>query len=203
MSGTDLASPYNVWPSLIAQRLNMEYECCATPGGGNLQIMESILQRVFDPTPTIYVINWTWIDRFDYIYSENGIDYWKTLRPSLDNRHAEYYFRHLHSQYRDILTNLVYIKTALGYLLSNHHRFIMTSMDRLLHETIKVDCHDAQAVTRIQNSVLPYLDYFPGEKNFLDWSKDNDFPISPTWHPLEKAHTAAADYFIDAIRRIA
>ena len=32
-------------------------------------------------------------------------------------------------------------------------------------------------------------------KTFLQWSRDNAFPESDRWHPLESAHRAAADYW--------
>jgi len=31
---------------------------------------------------------------------------------------------------------------------------------------------------------------------FLEWCKSKKFELSPTWHPLEPAHRAAADYMI-------
>ena len=32
--------------------------------------------------------------------------------------------------------------------------------------------------------------------DFLSWSRKNKYPISDSWHPLEEAHLAAADYMI-------
>jgi hypothetical protein len=33
--------------------------------------------------------------------------------------------------------------------------------------------------------------------NFLDWSKQQGYPIGTAAHPLEQAHAAAADYILD------
>ncbi len=145
------------------------------------------------------MVNWSWIDRFDFINKEN--EKWETLRPSLDHKDADHYFRDLHGQYRDMLTNLVYVKTAIDFLLYHDIKFFMTNMDDLLFDPIQQNWHDPTAVTFLQSSVRPYLKDFEG-KNFLEWSRSKGFQISPSWHPLEDAHQAAADYFIDTIRRI-
>jgi hypothetical protein len=36
-------------------------------------------------------------------------------------------------------------------------------------------------------------------KTFFEWCKSKKFELSPTWHPLEEAHTAAADYMITVV----
>lgn len=195
--GTDLPSPMHSWPALMSQQLGLDYQCHAKPGAGNLQIMESVL-RHSDPQ-SICVINWTWIDRFDFV--DISTESWQTLRPALDHGHAEYYFRNMHSQYRDMLTNLVYIKTAIDFLQTNNCKFIMTAMDDLLFEKVQKEWHDPTAVLYLQESIKPYIKDFEG-LNFLEWSRKNKFPVSDTWHPLEVAHRAAADLFIDATRHI-
>jgi len=57
----------HTWPALVAKHLDFEYECYASPGSGNLQILERLLNQL--PTITssdVVIIGWTWIDRFDY-----------------------------------------------------------------------------------------------------------------------------------------
>lgn len=195
--GTELSSSLHSWPALMAQKLGIEYVCHATPGAGNLQIMESILQHA--DSDDIFIINWTWIDRFDFVNSST--EKWETLRPALDHDHADYYFRNLHGQYRDMLTNLIYVKTALDCLCQSNRTFIMTAMDSLLFETVKKEWHDPSAVSYLQKQIKPSISDFDG-KNFLDWSKDRGYPISELWHPLEQAHRHAADFWIPALSRL-
>lgn len=196
--GDELSSPLNAWPALIAQDHGWDYQCHAVPGSGNLQIMESIL-RHSDPG-SLSIINWTWIDRFDFVNSIT--EQWETLRPALDHQHAEYYFRNLHGQYRDMLTNLCYVKTALDFLIEKNIKFVMTAVDDLFFEVVKKEWHDPAAVSHLQSKIQPYLQSFEGQ-GFLSWSRSNGYQISDAWHPLEDAHRAAADLFIDTIRRIA
>jgi hypothetical protein len=69
----------------------------------------------------------------------------------------------------------------------------MTYMDDLIFEA---EWHVSPAVTELQNYIKPHMTNFEGQ-DFLDWSRKKGYPISDTWHPLEEAHAAAADYLIN------
>lgn len=186
------------WPALVAQHLGLEYECLAVPGSGNLFILHKLLAEI-DLEPAIYIINWSWIDRFDYIGSYNNL--WQTLRPNETGTAAQNYYRDLHSQYRDKLTNLIYIKTAVDALINQKQKFVMTAMDNLLFET---EWHCDTVIERCQKYISPHIQSFDGY-SFLDWSRQHNFAESTNWHPLEDAHRAAADYamrtFIPALSK--
>ena len=184
------------WPSLLAQNLNYDYECYARPGAGNLRVLEKILNQSAVNDPAVFVVGWTWIDRFDYTteitnharYTEVvDNEVWQTVMPVDTDARAHNYYRDLHSQYRDKLTNLIYIKTAVDTLKQKNIPFIMTYMDNILFET-QWQC--PPAVKELQNYVIPYMTTFDG-RSFLEYSKEKGFPISETLHPLEAAHLAA------------
>lgn len=197
--GSDLDPDDITWPAILAQKFDLDYQCLAQPGIGNLQILESILAE--STNDSIFIISWTWIDRFGFININD--EQWHTLRPALDHPYADYYYRHLHSQYWDMLTNLIYVKSALDHLLSQGVPFIMTAMDHLLFETVQPGWHDPRAVTVLQDCVRPWILDFDG-KNFLDWSREHGHAISETWHPLATAHRQAAEHlksqFADLLR---
>lgn len=219
--GTDLAdvnsqpgssyTDYSVltWPSLLAQNLGCHYECHARPGSGNLRILEKILSQSATDCDAIYVIGWTWIDRFDYtveptgrdhVYDLAGTSLWQTVMPVDSDERARVYYRDLHSQYRDKLTNLIYIQTAVDVLKRKQIPFVMTYIDNLLFET---EWHANPAIVELQNYVRPYMTQFE-QQTFLEFSKQKGFPISETLHPLEPAHQAAAAVIqpsLDAILR--
>jgi hypothetical protein len=180
------------WPALIAQHKNLDYCCYAKPGNGNLFILNSILEQT--PGDDLFLINWTWIDRYDYINSQD--ETWAALRPAEDNDLEKFYFRHLHSQYKDMLTNLGYIKLAIDYLNDNRIKFVMTYMDYLLFEPINPNWHNPGPVSYLQNKIRPHLVDFDGS-NFLDWSKKSGYQVSKHWHPLEQAHAAAAQFILN------
>ena len=180
------------WPALIAKKQNFEYECCARPGSGNLQIAERVLNSCVDDYSSFYIIDWTWIDRFDYIASEDFWQPWATLRPTSEEESAKSYYKNLHSEYSDKLRTLICVKTVLDTLLRKQIKFIMTYEDELIFDQ---RWHVSPAVTYLQDSVRPYITTFEGH-GFLIWSRSKNFAESATWHPLEEAHRAAADYMI-------
>lgn len=199
-----LGEPYSppsktTWPALVAQHLGREYQCYARPGSGNLRILEKILTHASTAMSNdLFVISWSWIDRFDYtvdltgkdhIYDLAGNNLWRTVMPIDTDQRSQVYYRDLHSQLRDKLVSLTYIKTAIDTLKSKNISFIMTYMDDLLFETA---WHVTPAIIDLQNYVRPYLTTFEN-KTFLEYAKEKEFPISETLHPLEDAHQAAFD----------
>lgn len=193
-----IANPSQLtWPSLMAKDLNYTYQCHARPGSGNLRILEKILNQVAcSTTSDLFVVGWSWIDRFDYTtiptestvrseYIDNEV--WKTVMPIDNNSCAINYYRDLHSQYRDKLTSLTYIKTAIDTLKQKNIPFIMTYMDNILFET---QWQYNDAIKDLQDYIRPCMTTFENQ-TFLDWSRKKGFPISETLHPLEQAHQAA------------
>jgi hypothetical protein len=186
------------WPALISQKLNLEYHCYALPGQGNFKIYTDILANSYANDGSIYLINWTWIDRFDYVDQEG---YWKTLRPAQENHEQKFYYRHLHSQLCDTILTASYIVSAAEHLKSLNCPFIMTYMDHNLIVPIDPSWHDPRYLEVLQHKLRQILVDFDG-KNFLDWSRENNFEVSSQWHPLESAHAAAAEYWLPAIREL-
>ena len=184
------------WPAHLAQHLNALYECFARPGVGNLQILEQVLnQAAINNNTELFVIGWTWIDRFDY-YPVNpstpSQSPWRTIMPIDTDELAKIYYRDLHSEYRDKFTCLSYIKLAIDTLNQKNIPFIMTYMDNLLFDQ---RWHTTPAVIDLQNYIQPHMTTFEGQ-SFLEWSRAHGYPETAAWHPLEQAHKAAGDYMI-------
>jgi hypothetical protein len=188
------------WPALFAKQLGYDYDCHARPGAGNLQIAERVLNECSSADSDFFIINWTFIDRFDRFNFSGPDDEWQpwsTIRPGSTEKWAEIYWKNLHSEYRDKLTTLMYIKTVIDTLLENNIKFIMTYMDDLIFDQ---RWHVTPAVTNLQKYALPYMTTFEG-KNFLDWSRSKGYPETEAWHPLEEAHAGAADYMLKVFRK--
>jgi hypothetical protein len=187
------------WPALIARHLGLPYQCMARPGGGNMLITEQIMNHVALPgagdrlmDPAVFVINWTYIDRFDFYDSDHSR--WETLRPGGNKTGREhvdnFYYRNLHSQYRDKLATLLNIKLCIDSLQQAGHEFIMTYMDHLLFET---EYHCTPAIRRLQTAVRPYLRSFD-ELNMVEYSVSRGHQNTLGAHPLEAAHQDLFDY---------
>ena len=183
------------WPALISQHLDFGYSCYARPGSGNLRILESIISNTVINDPAVFIINWTWIDRFDYTSLD---DKWQTIMPVDNSSLAHTYYKELHSQYRDKLTTLIHISTAIDLLQQKKIPFVMTYMDDLIFET-KWHCNPA--IIELQEKIRPHLHTFDNQ-NFLEWSKLNGHPISSTMHPLEQAHQAAVQLMMPKVLKV-
>jgi hypothetical protein len=185
------------WPALLAADLNRSYECFASPGAGNFKILEKVLTHstINNNTDTIFVIGWTFIDRYDYIVKEYSgghsdrinNEFWSTIRPTDTNQISNNYYQYLHSQLCDKLKTLTYIKCVVDTLKQNNISFIMTYIDNLIFET---KWHVTPAITSLQNYIRPYITTFE-DQTFLEFSQKNGFLISENLHPLEDAHQAA------------
>lgn len=192
------APSQKTWPALLAKSYGYDYECIARPGCGNLQILDNIIAQTVDPTPALFVISWTWVDRFDYWTDKQnwdkkfGINQWNTIRPGTPGEPASFYYKQLHHSYSDKLNSLMYAKLAVDILSQKQIPFIMTFMDDLMFETA---WHTSDSVQSLQAYLEPYMTQFQG-RTFLDWSRNYKYPESDAWHPLEQAHQAAADYMI-------
>lgn len=200
--GRDLPipTPSNfVWPAHLARHLKYDYQCYARPGSGNLQIAERVLSHATDVDDSMFVVGWTWIDRFDYTNSTISNDpiqrkwnNWRTIMPVDETELAKTYYQGLHTEYRDKLTTLMSIRLVIDTLKQKNIPFLMTYMDDLIFDQ---RWHITPAVTDLQEYVLPYMTTFDN-LNFVSWSKKNGYPITKIGHPLEEAHAVAGKYMI-------
>jgi hypothetical protein len=186
------------WPAHLAKHYNRDYSCYARPGAGNLQILENILnQSAVSDCNDLFVVGWTWIDRFDYYDSNHNPKIkrtpWSTIMPIDTTDVARVYYRDLHSEYRDKFTCLCYLKLAIDTLRQKNIPFIMTYMDELLFDQ---RWHITPSVEYLQQYIKPCMTKFDG-LTFLEWSRKNGYPETAQWHPLESAHQAAAELMIN------
>ena len=201
--GTQATASQLTWPALIAKKLNADYQCFARPGAGNLKILEQIMHQAgLDNNDTMFIIGWTWIERFDYIVDGNRDsvwrEHWETITAITESPQAEFYYRHFHTELKDKLQSLIYIRCAIDLLRQKQIPFVMTCLDDLLLDR---QWHIPVSVTDTQDYIDPYITDFEG-RNFLDWSRDRGFPIGKWLHPLEQAHEAAADCQLQTVREV-
>lgn len=191
------------WPALLAKKFNLDYSCFARGGSGNISILDRLLQQAAIDPGGVFVINWTFIDRFDYSnpqgrHFNSGRGDWSTLRPNNDDDLSRCYYRDLHSEYRDKLTSLMTIHTAITVLSTNRVKFFMTYEDPLL---LCDRWHAPPGIRGLQKFVRPYL-HDIGGKTFLQWSREQGHEISANNHPLEPAHAGAAEIYSPLIEAI-
>ena len=180
------------WPAIIAHRLELDYACYAKPGSGNLQILNNLLDQVAQHRNDVYIINWTFTNRWDYMYAGNN--QWHSILPWDTHDCAEFYYRHFQAEHTDKLNNLIWINCAVQALQSVSAKFCMTYMDELLLDS---RWNTGPGIAQLQQRVAPHLNLFDGA-TFVEWSQQNGYAISSQYHhPLEQAHAAAADYLLN------
>jgi hypothetical protein len=188
----------STWPALIAKSLNCDYKCCAIGGRGNQWISWQVASRI--KQDTLYIVNWSWFERFDYV--DVATDEWITTHPRHEDKLDHYFYRNLDSDIWNLHRNLQQIHSTISLLKQNNVNFIMTCLDT--HYSLTY--HDMRppgsntvwtnAVSNLQEQIIPNIVDFE-DMSFLEWSKHNSFELGPTGHPLEKAHAEAANYILD------
>lgn len=179
------------WPALIAKELNLLYTCHAIPGIGNNYIAQQVMKYA---TPDcLCIINWTWIDRWDF-YNITTSE-WDSVRPTgtEDNPLSDNYYRNFQSQLMDQWQSLNVINSTHLYLEKHGINYVSHIMDELLLECTH---NPPTYVARLQNDIRDTILRFPYYTTFLTWSQMNDFEISEQLHPLEEAHEAAAKLWL-------
>lgn len=187
------------WPAHVAAHFGHVYSTHARPGSGNLQIAERALSHLSRNEHALFVIGWTYIDRFDYVSVANPTQWtgrpWSTLMPGDATDLAKTYYRDLHSEIQDKITSLMSIRTVIDTLQQKNCPFIMTYMDELMFDQ---QWNTTPAIIDLQNYIRPHMTTFEG-LNFQQWSKKNGHAITDAGHPLESAHRAAGELMIKVV----
>lgn len=181
------------YTALLAKKFNLEYYCTARPGQSNKIIADDVIRAIsFHKDSMFYIINWSWIDRYEYISEDNSalVRGWCSILPTDNTDLSKTYYKNFYSDLNSKLSNLLYVYSVLGLLQEYRCKFIMTNMDSLMFDK-KFNC--TYSIDLLQNKIESSITYFEGQ-NFLDYSKKYHYEISENWHPLEEAHEAAADY---------
>ena len=188
---TNRAASKLTWPAIIAKNLGLRYECYAWPGIGNDQIAKSIIANAKEGS--VVLINWTYIDRFDYINSlSEPPDEELTICPGDNNSTARVYYDNFHSERQDKWRSLQLIYGTHQYLKSKNIKFISTYMDNLLFDT---KFHAPPYTRNLQNQLKEELHKF-ARYNFVEWANKRNFEISDNNHPLHEAHERAAEIWM-------
>jgi hypothetical protein len=196
------------WIGLSARQLDVDYKTLSVPGCGNENITRQIFTYFSNNASknTLAVINWTWGARWDFYIP--GVEEWITLGltcvPSkLEKLISTQEAQRIIDFYRDYpgystlwdkFRTLQSMYASQQYLKSLGVPSIQTYMD---YEMWDCEFHAPDYIQTLQDLTRGSMLDFEG-KNFLDWSKENKFKVTdPGWHPLEDAHVAAKNLWVD------
>lgn len=200
------------WAGRAAQSLGCEYYTKSVSGCGNDHIARQIYSWFANNSSenTLAIINWTWMSRWDFYIVEH--ETWITLGPTcvpeklkdlVERTEAEdmidfYKTRANSSLLWNKFRNLQTIYAVQTYLKEKNINNIQTYMDYQLFDQ---DFHAPDYIQELQKLVKPNLQLFDG-LNFLDWSYKHGFTVTePGLHPLEDAHIAASEFWMETYRQ--
>lgn len=198
----DVPIPGNIpsqltWPALLSRELTMLYECHAWPGRGNFFIANQCLDQLATNETALYVINWTWIDRFEFVDQDYADGRWETLRPGRNNHpHGDFYYRNLHSELSDKLHSLQLIKLVTLELLAAGQPFIMTYMDDLIFDQ---RWHTTPAMLAQQEFVKPLMLHWP-DQNWTMWASKQGHAVTASNHLLESGHQQVFQHVLERLQ---
>jgi hypothetical protein len=201
------------WIGRAAKKLGVDYHTSSVPGCGNDHIARQVYSWFANDSAdnTLAVINWTWTNRWDFYIVEH--ETWITLGPTCVPEKLKHLVERTEAQdmidfYKtranssivwNKFRNLQTIYAVQTYLKQRNVRVIQTYMDDLLFDQTY---HAPDYIQELQALVKPAMQTFEG-KNFVEWSHANGFEVTPPPgdHPLEEAHAAACDLWIDVYRQ--
>lgn len=189
----------HTWPALIAKELGCQYQCYAQGGVGNQRISLDVVSKYSHSTfknRNLYVINWTWIERFDYYDIDCHV--WRTIYPRAQGKLSHFFYKHLDHHAWNLLRNLQMIHSTIQVLRAHDCDFFMTCIDNSLLGTNYAE-EFTPAIADLQDLVRPYINKIE-ETDFLTWCEKRQFDIGPGGHPLEEAHAAAAEHWSRKIK---
>jgi len=184
------------WPSLLANELNLSYVCHAKSGYSNETILRKLIQYIPNITiDDLVVINWTYIDRWDFVNPDIlTIDnQWITIRPTNKKKtqFEKFYFKYIQSELLHKWESLKNILLAINILKEKNIKFLMTCNDETILDQIY---HAPSYIKNMQLAVKDHIIWFEG-KGFNNWCTDNGFLRGKeNNHPLDEAHNAAFEY---------
>ena len=199
------------WPGLIANQLGCEYQTLANPGCGNESIAMQIMHYFSANTTqdTLAVINWTWTQRWDFYVKdhETGITLGPTCVPEKlahlvdkiqGQRLVDFYNDYANSsllwnKFRTLQT----VANVQQYLNNKGISSIQTYTDQHMFDT---QWHAPDYIKELQDIVRPAMSTWDG-LTYLEWCDKQNFYKTDTLHPLEQAHEAAANFWIETYRQ--
>jgi hypothetical protein len=217
--GSELSNNFDgskSWIGLCANQLGVAYQTLAVPGCGNEAIARQIYTYFSENSKNdcLAVINWTWVERWDFYISkinEELIEDWITLGPTCVPSKLERIMPHANATrlidfYCDYAGNSVLwdrwrtlqtMYSVQSYLASEGIENIQTCID---YSVFDQEFHCPAYVKLLQNKIKSNIESFNG-MGFLEWSRYHGFKITENWwHPLEDAHVAATEMWLDRYR---
>lgn len=113
----------------------------------------------------------------------------------------EFYSRIGGYEYWEVYSSLIDIVFLQQYLESKNIPYLFTGVDKCLIDNVNKHTTDLSVQTLWQQLDFNKWFWFPKDKGFYTWAKDNKFPFATT-HPREEAHIEATNLIYEHFRNL-
>lgn len=219
------------FPALLANELKLEYSCAALPGYSNSAIRRTTIDECEKYQDIdLVLVTWSFANRFEFRFAHGWeqISLWsieenveqkilkefQNANPIVFKSHldklqrekqlgiknvADPFYKYIgHTDYWCSYQSILDVVFLTNYLKLRKIPYLFLSADENMFKETHVD--------NSIKSLYSQLDFdnwfwFPKERGFYTWAKEERFPFATT-HPLEEAHIEAANLIYEHLRYI-
>lgn len=205
------------FPALLSD----DYVCVAYPGNANNAISRSIITACDTIDNSTVLVNWTFPQRYDFRFNYPTLrqtspwysvhSHYPTDDPlkNIENADlvkdfAKTFYKHVgNNEYYELYTTLKEILFLQLYLKANSIPYLFTTADNSYYQHENYERSKDHQLSAIYNQIDWTSWYFfpagtqPNEtlapRGFYQWALENKYSVGAGGHPLEDAHTDAAE----------
>lgn len=219
------------FPALLAKELKLEYICSAFPGYSNSAIRRTTFDACEKYQDIdLVIVTWSFPNRFEFKFKHGWeqISLWsieenieekinrefENANPIVFQSHleklkrekqigikdvADSFYKHIgHTNYWASYQSLLDMVFLTNYLELRKIPYLFLSVDEYIFSETTADDSIKTLFSQIN---FDNWYWFPGNKGFYTWAKENKFPFATT-HPREEAHIEAANLIYEHLRNI-
>ena len=207
------------FPALLSQ--GMDYHCVAYPGNANSAISRAVMTACETLKEVTVLVNWTFPQRYDFrfnydtlkatspwysIHSHYPTDepFDKISNPDLVKDFAKMFYKHVgNNEYYELYLTLKEILFLQFYLKSKNIPYLFTTADNSYYDHENYRRSKDTELESLYNQIAWNDWYFFEEgkaanetlvpRGFYQWALENKYTVGPGGHPLEQAHSDAAE----------
>lgn len=191
------------WSALLANKLNLNYECKAIPGTCNQTILRALINYLAQQKTNDFAvaIMWSFTSRYEY-HSLTDKDWKQVSWAMIDNDIDVKVFYNLlgNNEINELYTSYICFLTAQNILKEKSIPYVFTIADtNPLKRYFSLNNLDLK-------SLISLIDWDKWvwtnpDVGFFDWGKKN-FKVGKHLHPLDDAHVAFADEIFPKVKNL-
>lgn len=185
-----LSHSYSTYSAKLAGEF---YLCSARAGYANSAISRVAVSALAAMPKAGLLITWTYPQRAEFRFDDSwvSINSWHTEQKEF----SEEYFKHVgNSEYYELYSTLKEILFVQQYCKIHNVPYMMMAVDNSFYLTENYfRRRDADIDSLYQNIDWTRWFWFDQLQGFYQWSKNNKYTMGTHGHPLEQAHSDAAE----------